>query len=363
MLNNKANFATMSVVKEMFSRKRILPLLLMVVIIIFWYANRPAPLVQVSGTTFGTIAYHVKYKDKQQRDFTNEIDSLLTVFNNALSHYVPSSEVSEFNRSAGEAQGYRSPFFYPVLQESRRIYDLSQGAYNPAIMPLVNAWGFGPKEGAIPDSLTIDSLRAFTSFDLVKFDQQKVLKEDPRVQLDFSASAKGYGVDVVGHFLESRAVTDYFVEIGGEVYCHGTNKQGKPWVIGILSPESELLNQYFYATAGVTDQAVATSANNFNYRVVDGVRYTHTIDPATGYPAQRAILSATIFAPECITADALATACMVLGKEKAVELIESMEAVEAMFIYSKDDGTITEYITAGAKPLITIKEVEGNAVQ
>lgn len=353
----------MSVVKEMFSRKRILPLLLMVVIIIFWYAKRPAPLMEVSGTTFGTIAYHVKYKDKQQRDFTTSIDSLLTVFNNALSHYIPSSEVSNFNQGRGEPQGYRSPFFYPVLEESKRIYELSGGAYNPAIMPLVNAWGFGPEEGSVPDSLTIDSLRAFSSFDLVVFDYQTVSKTDPRVQLDFSASAKGYGVDVVGHFLDAQGIEDYFVEIGGEVYCKGTNKQGKPWVIGILSPESELLNQFFYATVGVTNQAVATSANNFNYRVVDGVRYTHTIDPATGYPAQRPILSATVFGPECLTADALATACMVLDKERAIQLIESMEGVEAMFIFSEPDGSINEYITPGAIDLINIIEPESDAVQ
>jgi len=353
----------MSVVQEMFSRKRILPLLLMIVIIIFWYARRPAPMMEVSGITFGTIAYKVKYKDPQKRDLATPIDSLLTVFNNALSHYVPSSEVSEFNARTEGNQGYRSPFFFPVLEESKRIYELSEGAYNPAIMPLVNIWGFGPEEGIAPDSALIDSLQAFTSFKLVHFDPQKVWKDDPRVQLDFSASAKGYGIDVVGHFLEAKGINNYFVEIGGEVYCKGTNKQDKPWVIGILSPESELLNQFFYATAGVTDMAVATSANNFNYRIIDGVRYSHTIDPATGFPAERNILSATVFAPECLTADALATACMVLDVEKSVKLIESLEGVEAMFIYSEEDGALHEYISAGAKPMIKIVERKADAVQ
>jgi thiamine biosynthesis lipoprotein len=130
-----------------------------------------------------------------------------------------------------------------------------------------------------------------------------------------------------------------------------------------LSPESELFNQYFYATAGITDMAVATSANNFNYRVVDGVKYSHTIDPETGYPAQREILSATIFAPECLTADALATACMVLDIDKSIALIESLEGIEAMFIFSKEDGAIAEYITAGARPMITIKEPDSGDTQ
>lgn len=350
----------MSVVKEMFSRKRILPLLLMITIIIFWYARQPKPIIELNGTTFGTIAYNIKYKDDSQRNFKASIDSLLTVFNNALSHYVPTSEVSVFNTSE-EAQDYRSPFFYPLLLESKRIYDLSDGAYNPAIMPLVNAWGFGPQEAATLDSIMVDSLKAFSDFSLVKFDQNQVWKDDVRVQLDFSASAKGYGIDVVAHFLESKGIVDYFVEIGGEVYCKGVNKQNKPWVIGILSPESELLHQYFYATVSVADMAVATSANNFNYRVIDGVKFSHTIDPATGYPAERSILSATIFAPECITADAMATACMVLGVEESIGLVETQDGIEAMFIYSTEEGGIDEYITDGIKGSIKLKPKEANA--
>lgn len=339
-----------------------MPLLLMVVIVIFWYSRRPTPLIEVNGSTFGTIAYHIKYKDAEKREFNVSIDSLLTVFNNALSHYVPSSEVSVFNNSP-EAQGYRSPFFYPVMVESKRIYDLSNRAYNPAIMPLVNAWGFGPAEATILDSAMVDSLRAFSDFSLVQFDQHKVWKDDSRVQLDFSASAKGYAVDVIAHFLESKGINDYFVEIGGEVYCKGVNKQGKPWVIGIISPESELLNQFFYATASVADMAVATSANNFNYRVIDGVKYSHTIDPATGYPANRSILSATIFAPECITADALATACMVLDIEASRLLIESIDEVEAMFIYSDSNGDVKEYITKGARQIIQLIKQDTHAGQ
>jgi len=355
MLNNKANFAAMSVVREMFSRKRILPLLLMIILIVYWYANRPTPIVEVEGVTFGTIAYHIKYKDDQKRDLKYSVDSLLTEFNNALSHYVPTSEVSKFNLSS-EPQLYRSPFLYPVLVESQRIFKLSKGAYNPAIMPLVNAWGFGPEEAEMPDSVLIDSLRTFTDFNLVEFDFEKVSKKDARVQLDFSASAKGYGVDVLAHFLESKGITDYFVEIGGEVYCKGKNKQGKPWVIGIISPESELLNQFFYATASITNVAVATSANNFNYREVDGVKYSHTIDPSTGYPARRSILSATIFASECLTADALATACMVLGVDESIKLIEELNDIEAMFIYSGDNGQVKSYITEGVRQNIKLIE-------
>ena len=347
-----ANFVPMSVVKEMFSRKRVLPLLLLLVLVLVWYVRRPTPMMKIEGVTFGTIAYHIQYKDDQERNFKASIDSLLVVFNNALSHYIPDSELSRFNQ-AGRFVRYESPFLLPVLEESQRIFTLSRGAYNPAVMPLVNAWGFGPGEEIRPDSAFIDSLRAFTDFSLVHFDNRQVWKDDPRVQLDFSASAKGYGVDVIAHFLLSKGIGDYFVEIGGEVACAGLNAHNKPWRIGIIDPASDLLNQAFIATVDITDIAVATSANNFNYRVINDVRYSHTLDPATGYPVTRSILSASIFAPECMTADALATACMVMGVDKAKAMLAQMPEVEALLIYSTKEGGTATYITDGLKPLVT----------
>ncbi len=187
----------MSVVKEMFSRKRILPLLLMAAILLYWLYNKPVSLVEVEGVTFGSISYHIKYKDSQDRNFKTSIDSLLHVFNGALSHYLPDSELSKLNKSQ-EPQSYTSPFMLPVLQESKRIYDLSNGAYNPAIMPLVNVWGFGPDEGIVPDSTLIDSLLAFSDFRLVEFTYQKVWKKDPRVQLDSRATVLHKSVYVAG---------------------------------------------------------------------------------------------------------------------------------------------------------------------
>ena len=338
----------MSVVKEMFSRKRILPLLLMVAVLIYWFYNKPDVLMEVEGVTFGSIGYHIKYKDTENRNFKSSIDSLLLVFNDALSHYIPDSELSRLNRST-VPQPYISPFLLPVLQESRRIYDLSNGAYNPAIMPLVNVWGFGPDESMAPDSTLIDSLLAFSDFGLVEFNYQQVWKKDPRVQLDFSASAKGYAVDVIGHYLLSKGVESFFVEIGGEVLCKGKNAKNQPWRIGIVNPEAGLFNQSFIATVDVSDLAVATSANNFNYRIIDGVKYSHTIDPATGYPVTKTILSASIFTKECMTADALATACMVMGVEDAILMLEKMPGVEALLIYSDEDGQIANYMTDGIK--------------
>ncbi|MEN8248262.1 MAG: FAD:protein FMN transferase [Bacteroidota bacterium] len=345
----------MSVVKEMFSRKRILPLLLGLVIVVFWFYKRPAPMVEIEGITFGTIVYHIKYKDTQKRNFKNSVDSLLVVFNNALSHYIPDSELSRFNRGSSP-QKYESPFILPVLEESKRIYDLSEGAYNPAVMPLVNVWGFGPAEGIQPDSLTIDSLLQFTDFNLVEYDLQEFRKNDSRVQLDFSASAKGYGIDVVAHFLKARGIENYFIEIGGEVICAGVNAQNRPWRIGILDPDSDFLNQSLFAEVDVENMAVATSANNFNYRIIDGIKYSHTIDPTTGYPTTRTILSASIFTKECITADALATACMVIGVEESKEMVDKMDGVEALLIYSDEKGGISTYVTDGISTKVTFNK-------
>lgn len=347
----------MSVVKEMFSRKRILPLLLMAGILVYWFYNKPSSLVEVEGITFGTISYHIKYKDSKNRNFKASVDSLLLVFNRALSHYLPDSELSKLNKS-DVPQFFTSPFMLPVLQESRKIYDLSNGAYNPAIMPLVNVWGFGPDESMAADSALIDSLLEFSDFNLIEFNYRQVWKKDPRVQLDFSASAKGYAVDVIGHFLGSKGIENYYVEIGGEVVCKGNNAKNKPWRIGIISPESDLFNQSFIATVEVTDLAVATSANNFNYRIIDDVKYSHIIDPVTGYPVTKSILSASIFAKECITADALATACMVMGMEKAIPMIENMPGVEALLIYSDENGQIANYTSEGIKQMVNFVKQE-----
>lgn len=340
-------FRSMSVAKEMFSRKRVLPLLLIILLLIVYYARKQKPLVELHGQTFGTIAYTIKYKDEEQRDFKASIDSLLDIFNNAVSHYRPNSEISKFNKDS--TVEFELPYLYPVLETSMEIYKTSNGAFNPAVMPLVNAWGFGPDKSMEPDSALIDSLREFTQFDLVKFDSTHAWKEDKRVQLDFSAVAKGQGVDLVMNFLVSKGIENVFVEIGGEVNARGTNSHAEPWVVGILDPASDVMNQSYIATVDLENMSVATSANNFNYVIRDGVRYTHTIDPATGYPAHNPILSASVFAKDCMTADAYATAFMVMGHEKAQKIVEGHPELEAFLIYSTVDGKTTNYISNGLK--------------
>ena len=337
----------MSVVKEMFSRKRILPLLLILILLVVWRFRKQETFVAIEGQTFGTIAYHIKYKDEDLRDFKSEIDSLLNRFNDALSHYRPNSELSTFNRDS--VLRFKSTFFLPVLKTSEKIYNLSDGSFNPAVMPLVNAWGFGPDDTIEPDSLTIDSLLIISNYALIDYNETQVWKLDKRIQLDFSAIAKGYGVDVVAKLLESHGIKDYFVEIGGELVCRGTNAKGNPWRIGIIDPASDILNHSFIATVDVNNLAMATSANNFNYVIIDGIKYTHTLDPKTGYPAKHSILSATVFANDCMTADAMATAFMAAGVEAAKKMLQQTEGVDALLIFSDDNGAVVTLTTDGIK--------------
>lgn len=344
----------MSVVKEMFSRKRVLPLLLILAMVVVYYWRKPAQLVELHGQTFGTISYTIKYKDSKQRDFKASIDSLLDVFNDAVSHYRPNSELSRFNKS--ESVTFDLPYMYPVLKTSKHVYEATKGGFNPAVMPLVNVWGFGPDDSLEPDSVIIDSLRKISDFKLVEFDETKAWKLDERVQLDFSAVAKGQGVDVVMEFLQSKGIEELFVEIGGEVNARGTNTHGDPWRIAILDPASDVVNQRYIAVVDLEDKAVATSANNFNYIIKEGVRYSHTLNPFTGYPTHNTILSASVFANDCMTADAYATAFMALGYEKAKQIANDQSEIEVFLVYSLPDGSTKMYMTDGLKNVLHTNE-------
>lgn len=314
-----------------------------------WNNDEP---IEVDGSTMGTT-YHIIYFDDDARNFKSSIDSLLAVFNQSLSTYIGDSEISAFNE--GNSFEFNLPYFLPVLEKSRAIERTSGGAFDPTVMPLVNAWGFGPGKKIKLDSLLLDSIMQFVGLEKVKFNADSVWKEDPRVQLDFSAIAKGYGVDVVLEFLKSKGVTNMFVEIGGEVSTRGQNiKLEKPWEVGILDPNSTYESQSFMAYAQLRDMAMATSGNYFNFYEENGIKYSHTIDPSTGYTIQHQLLSASVFAPDCMTADGWATALMVIGHEKAIEKLSNLDDVEAFLIYSTDEGVKT-FATPGISSSINLK--------
>jgi thiamine biosynthesis lipoprotein len=223
-------------------------------------------------------------------------------------------------------------------------------------MPLVNAWGFGPEKQAVPDSAAIDSLKRFVGFDKIGLNKDSITKRDARVQLDFGGIGQGYGADVIADFLAAQGITDMLVELGGEGMAIGTNiKTNKSWEIGILDPNSTYENQFFKAYVALRNKSFTTSGNYFNYREVDGKKYSHSIDPVSGYPAQRAILSASIFAADALTADVWGTAVMVMGHEKAIEVLKHHPELDAILMYSGPDGALETYITPGINPFVKLE--------
>lgn len=315
---------------------------------------KPAEPVMIDGMTMGTT-YHITYFDEQSRNFKTSVDSLLEVFNKSLNTYLPNSEITTFNKNKSSFR-FDLPFFLPVAKRSMEIAEITNGAFDPTVMPLVNVWGFGPARRTEVDSLQVDSILQFVGYENIHLNNDSIWKYEPRVQLDFSAIAKGYGVDVVADFLKSRDIENMFVEIGGEVVALGENKKsGRQWVVGILDPVSTIDDQKFLATINMKDRAIATSGNYFNYREVNGKRYSHTIDPHSGYPIQREILSASIIANDCMTADAWATACMVMGHDKAIELLGKQSKVDAFLIFSTDDGSVETFSTPGIVKIVSFE--------
>jgi FAD:protein FMN transferase len=301
-----------------------------------------AKQVAFRGQTMGTV-YNIKYLDDQERNFKQEVDSLLKIFNQSLNHYLPESEISRFNRQ--DTLYFELPYFYSVMEVSRSVLDATNGAFDPTVAPLVNAWGFGPEGGDLPDSLAVDSLLSKVGFDKLLLHKNYITKTDPDTQLDFSAIAKGYGVDVVVDFLSRQGIQDMMVEIGGEIVCRGVNAQGNVWRIGIDNP----INRGDMTAAIVVDnRAIATSGNYRNYYMRDGKKYSHTINPKTGYPVEHSVLSVSVIADDCITADAYATAFMVMGLEKTLAVLEDMPQLDVYIIFD-DNGEIKTYQTSGVE--------------
>lgn len=334
-------------------------ILLLVVFSVFLYRQNQEPPMEeprengkitFSGKTMGTT-YRVVYLDKSSRDFKNEVDSLLKVFNQSLSTYIPDSELSQFNQ--GDSLVFDLPYMLPVLKKSKEIYDITEGAFDPTVGPLVNAWGFGP-EGAQPkDSIAIQNLLPLIGFDLITFDEKVMKKAKPGVYLDFSAVAKGYAVDVVAEYLEEKGISNMLIEIGGELVAKGNNDQGELWKVGInRADEGDFSNDVFSIIA-LDNKGMATSGNYRNYYEVDSVKYSHTISPFTGEPVQHSLLSATVLASDCMTADAYATSMMVLGTEKSIALLDKVNELEAFLIYHDEAGNLKTFISESLKPYVS----------
>ena len=306
--------------------------------------NAPAPYQKASGLIFGTM-YSVTYQSKT--DLKSSIDSMLKVFDGSLSPFNDTATISRINRNE---RVIADELFATVFRKSLEVSEATGGAFDITIAPLVNAWGCGVTQGSFPDAIMVDSLVQLTGYEKVSMNEQgEVVKQDERMMLNCSAIAKGDAVDVIANLLKSKGVKNMMVDIGGEVVVHGKNPKEKKWRIGINKPVDDSLatNQELERIVEITDAAIATSGNYRNFYYNNGKKYAHTIDPSTGYPVQHSLLSATVVANDCMTADAYATAFMVMGVEKALEMAESNPAIEAFFIFSNEEGNLQTCQTSG----------------
>lgn len=314
-----------------------LPLLTLLVVgtVIIISQQRAMPYQKVSGLVFGTI-YNITYQGEE--DLREEIEDELGKVDAEFSMFNKRSTVSKINR--GEKADL-SDAFLEVYDLARQVSDNTYGAFDITVAPLVNAWGFGYKAKRLPDRATVDSLRNYVGMDKIRLTKAKRLeKKYPGVSLDFSAIAKGYGCDRVARMLKARGINNYMVEIGGEIVTCGINEKRLPWRIGVTKPVEDSLGrgQELQTVINVTDIAMATSGNYRNFYYKGGRKYAHTIDPKTGYPVQHNILSATVLAKNCATADAYATAFMVLGMEGTLKVLERHPELMVYLIYSDRQG-------------------------
>lgn len=335
-------------------------LLLVTIIALFFACDTPAPKVvldvKLEGATMGTT-YHITYLDPDTVNYQQGIDSVLLAVNSSMSTYIPTSLISQFNQRDSMRQLEVDGHFAKVYNISRAVYFATSGAFDPTVMPLVNLFGFGFENLGTVDTFKVDSLKALLQFDSVVLvtilpgtvsEKYIAFKKVPDVQLDFSAVAKGYGVDVVGIYLESKGISSYMVEIGGEVRVRGTNKDGELWRIGIDKPEVAAIPGIdLNAIIQLDNESMATSGNYRNFKEKDGKKYVHTINPKTGWPEINNTLSVSVVAKDCATADAYATAFMVMGVDKAMEIALADTTLEAYFVYSGPNGELLTKQTPG----------------
>lgn len=303
-------------------------------------------MVTIKGNTMGTY-YDIRYLDSIS--YQTEIDSVLENFNQLFSTYIPNSTISRWNNNDWDDTLPRE--LLTVIKRSRTIASLTDSMFDPFAAPVFELWGKHKKRKTTPSTIEIDSVLKFSGISFITIEEDSILKKDPRVEVNLNAIAKGHGCDVIGQFLESKGVNNYKVEIGGEISCKGS-KDGQLWRISIESPTTKGLGEKSYTVIELSNVGMATSGNYRNYYTSeDGSIYAHTMNPKMGEPVKNKLLSVTVIAPDCMTADAYATAFMALGKDKSQNIVEKTNDLEALFIYS-DGKDMKSFTTAGFEKLI-----------
>lgn len=328
-----------------------LPFLILLVVGTVFIIRRNAnmPYQKDSGTIFGTF-YHITYQSSES--LQQGIEAELQKVDQSLSPFNKQSVITAINNNTNMQV---NDMFRTVFQTAMKVSEETGGDFDITVSPLVNLWGFGFKNDLLPDSSKVDSLRQIIGYQKVKLVGNKIQKDDERMMLDCSSIAKGYGVDVVANYLRSKGVQNFMVEIGGEVVTQGLSDRQKPWRIGITKPVDDPTgsSQELQEILQLENEALATSGNYRNFRVENGKKYAHTINPHTGYPVSHNLLSATVIAQNCMIADAYATSFMVMGLEKAKAFLENHPELTVYLIYSDENSNNQVFYTPSLEKKLT----------
>lgn len=315
--------------------------------LILWNKSHEKEFTYIEGLIFGT-SYHISYYSPEGENHNITLrQHLMDVVDNSLSTFNEQSIISKINNNEPHQT---DSAFEKVFLTAQNISELTDGAFDMTVAPLVNRWGFGysQKNDTLPSDDEIAQILKNVGYKKVKLIDHQIVKQHPETLLDGSAIAKGYAVDVASDYLEAQGINDYMVEIGGEIRLRGSNKLDEKWRLGIDRPVDDpaAIERVMDTVLHITDRAVATSGNYRQFYYKDGQRYSHTINPISGYPVNHSLLSATVIAPDCMTADALATACMVMGAEKGLALAKEQQDIDVYFIID-DHGVYKEVFSAG----------------
>jgi thiamine biosynthesis lipoprotein len=307
--------------------------------------------IQFGGEAQGTY-YAVTYYANDTLVDQQQIDSLLNDFDMSASIWVEESIISRINNNDPDV--IPDEHFIDVFRQAKIVSEATNGAFDITIGPLVNAWGFGFKNKINVDQHVVDSLLPLVNFMAIDLVNGRIVKNNPNIHIDYNAIAQGYSVDLLGGLLHQNGIENYLVDIGGEVLARGNKPDGKLWIVGIEKPSEEMNSgRTLKATLEIKNKAIATSGNYRKFYEVDGIRYSHTIDPETGYPVKHSLLSATVMADSASIADAYATAFMVMGLEKTKLFLELHPELDAYFIYSGDQGKPETFATKKMLSMIT----------
>ncbi len=304
------------------------------------------------GTALGTT-YSLVYFANEELDYQNQIDSVFTVINQSMSTYIPTSDISKINK--GDSSIVVDKMFQDVFKLSKRINKATDGYFDPTVGVLVNAWGFGPEKQIALDSTKVDSLLNYVGFEKVKLTtDNRIVKTNSSIRFDFNAIAKGYAIDRLAAFFDSKNIQNYLLEVGGELVAKGMNVQkNKNWVVGIDDPQA-MEERKLKLLINLKNKALASSGNYRKYRVnaETGEKFVHTVDPKTGFTKNSYTLGVTILAKNCATADAYATAFMAMDLDKTFELLSEQKELDAYIVYLNEEGNVQEFMTDGLRKVI-----------